>query len=216
MGIIFLVDFDGTITLKDTCVEMTEKFCIGSWEEVNSRWERGEISTQECSDYLLGKMSFTKEDLEKMLDGIAVDPYFGEFLEACRSHNAQVKIVSDGYDFNISYILDKFGWNNVEYYGNKLVIDGNSATATFPLQNPDCKKCGNCKLRILKEEKDKGNTVIYIGDGYSDTCVAPEADYLFAKGSLLKYCRERGIPCIPYQDFGDIIKKMEGLVHDTG
>ncbi len=226
MNIVFLVDFDGTVTLKDTCVQMTEEFFKGDCDDrgellfegscrgINELWEKGELTTQECSEYILGKMSFTQEDLEDMLDRTEVDPYFGRFLLKCRERNITVKIVSDGYDFNIRYILDKYGWKDIEFYSNSLHFSGSGAVASFPLQDKVCKKCGNCKLNILKKEKEKGNRVAYVGDGHSDICPAPQARWVFAKGGLLEYCRDKDISCIPFESFKDIIQWMEELTDD--
>jgi 2-hydroxy-3-keto-5-methylthiopentenyl-1-phosphate phosphatase len=48
-------------------------------------------------------------------------------------------------------------------------------------------------------------TVVFIGDGYSDMCVSGYADVVFAKNQLLSYCKSSQIPCISYNAFSDIL-----------
>ncbi len=56
------------------------------------------------------------------------------------------------------------------------------------------------RLRVPEAE------VVYIGDGYSDTCPAAKADLVFAKDVLYEYCREQGIPAVPFNSFQDILE----------
>jgi 2-hydroxy-3-keto-5-methylthiopentenyl-1-phosphate phosphatase len=61
----------------------------------------------------------------------------------------------------------------------------------------------------MKELQKTGCQSVYIGDGYSDTCPAQQADIVFAKSSLLKFCRKHGISAIAFENFSDIIKQIE-------
>ncbi len=78
------------------------------------------------------------------------------------------------------------------------------------------KKCknnsGTCKCYALKKLKEKHDKVIYIGDGTSDFCVAPRADYLFAKKSLAEFCKKNDIKYFEYENYFDVVKKIKEII----
>lgn len=41
---VYFVDFDGTITHRDTCYDMVARFARPGWEEWENRWLKGEIT----------------------------------------------------------------------------------------------------------------------------------------------------------------------------
>ena len=45
---LFIVDFDGTISKKDTIDALLEKFAPASWEDIEQTWLAGEIDAVEC------------------------------------------------------------------------------------------------------------------------------------------------------------------------
>ncbi|BAF59107.1 MAG: MtnX-like HAD-IB family phosphatase [Pelotomaculum sp.] len=200
---VFFVDFDGTVTKKDTCVAMIEAFAGGNWREINEAWERKEISTEECANMIFRLFRAGIEDIRKLLDGIEIDGHFKDFLSFCRERGYKIYILSDGYDFCIETVFKKHGIE-LPYYANKMVY-GNGFKIECFRPNPACGICGTCKTKLIEELKGDGSQVIYIGDGYSDTCPAMKADVVFAKGVLYRHCRENGKKAIYYNNFGDII-----------
>jgi 2-hydroxy-3-keto-5-methylthiopentenyl-1-phosphate phosphatase len=64
-----------------------------------------------------------------------------------------------------------------------------------------CPECGElCKRRSLPA----ADSLVYVGDGYSDRCAALAADRVFARGDLSRYLESRGTPFEPFEDFHDI------------
>ncbi|AEF16284.1 MULTISPECIES: MtnX-like HAD-IB family phosphatase [Thermoanaerobacterium] len=202
-----LVDFDGTITKEDTCYAMVKAFAKDGWQEIEKDWEEGKITTEECALETFKIMDMDEEKLKSLLLTMEIDLYFKDFMEFCKDRGYKVIIASDGYDFNIRTVLDKYNID-MEYFSNKLDFRDGKIVASFNTSD-DCDKCGSCKLDILKKYKKENTRIIYIGDGYSDICVSKYADLLFAKGVLLKYCEDNGIPSIPFEDFKDIIEYLE-------
>ncbi len=205
-----MIDFDGTVTKVDTVDLMVKKFAKDGWQYYEELWEKGEMSTEECAIETLKLMEMDEKRLLDLLYTIEIDDYFMEFLEFCSTKGYEVVIVSDGYDFNIKAIMEKYRFN-VKFYSNKLWFEDGKIKVDFPYKSRDCNKCGMCKLEVLKRYKSRGYYVVYIGDGYSDLCVAKHADEVFAKDVLEKYCRENGIPHIPFKNFGDIIEKIKAI-----
>jgi 2-hydroxy-3-keto-5-methylthiopentenyl-1-phosphate phosphatase len=200
---IFFIDFDGTITKKDVCEAMVEKFAADGWQEINLLWEMREISTEECANRTFQLFRAGLEDLDMLLDTIAIDERFKDFVDYCRSKGHPLYILSDGYDYIIEYILKKYNIG-VEYFANKLIYN-DGFTISCPLHNPDCGICGTCKSTLMTKLNPEGRQTVYIGDGTSDLCPASASDMVFAKGRLFEYCRNKGINARPFDNFGDIL-----------
>lgn len=69
---------------------------------------------------------------------------------------------------------------------------------------------GTCKCSVaqkLSQEKP----IVLIGDGCSDFCLTDKADYVFAKGNLIAYCRDKGIIHSTFKNFRDIIQGLHQL-----
>lgn len=205
MDRVFFVDFDGTITKKDIACAIVEEFAEPGWMEVEERWRRKEISTEECAVQIFEFVRAGEEEILSFINKVVIDEYFIPFVDLCMKNGYDVKIVSDGYDFYIKNILKKYDLN-LEVFCNRMYYD-NGWKFEFPLKN-GCGLCGNCKRNIIKQYKKDRKEIIYIGDGYSDICPIEEADLVFAKGFLFRYCKEKGIKCFPFENFKDIIAKI--------
>lgn len=206
---VFLVDFDGTVTKKDTVYIMVEKFAKEGWQYYNELWEKGEMSTEECAIETLKLMEVSEEELFKfIMENVEIDDHFLEFLGVTKEKGYEVVIVSDGYDFIIEAVMKKYNLK-LPYYSNKMWFEGGKIKVAFPYKDKECDKCGMCKLNILKEYRKKGYSVAFVGDGYSDFCVVEHADEVFAKDVLADYCEEKGIKYFRFGSFKDIIRYVK-------
>lgn len=206
MGKIFFIDFDGTITRTDTCELMVRVFAKEGWEEINRLWEDKKLSTEECANMTFRLFNADMDEVKKLMDTIEIDDYFKKYLDICGDRGYKVYILSDGYDVCIETILKKQGID-LPYYSNKLLYDG-GFSIECPHKSADCSLCGTCKTEIMEKLKGSEDEAVYIGDGYSDTCAASHADTVYAKGTLYKYCMEKGIKAVYYNTFGDITANM--------
>lgn len=209
---IIMVDFDGTISKRDTCVATLHEFATRDWKFIEDKWAAGELTTRDSSIELYRLMDIQEKKLEKFLRGIEIDDYFVDFIDFCNEKGYKIFIVSDGFDYNIKTILSKYSLDYLESYSNSFSFDekGNYML-DFPYENKDCGKCGTCKTDIFTKLKTNSNEIIYIGDGYSDRCVSAKADMLFAKDYLAKYCDDESIEYIKYDNFQDIINTLKNI-----
>ncbi|MCR4434799.1 MAG: MtnX-like HAD-IB family phosphatase [Clostridiales bacterium] len=206
---VFFVDFDGTVTKTDTCSTMVQIFARDGWKELNRLWEERKLSTKDCAKALFKLFDASLEDIESFLNTVEMDGHFKEFLSLCRERGYRVYILSDGYDFNIRTIMQKYGIKDVEFYANKLLYHpGKGFDIECPYENPRCKNCGTCKKGLMEKLKGEDAQVIYVGDSYSDMCPAGAADLVFAKDVLYRYCMEKGIRAVHYSSFGDILSAL--------
>ena len=207
---VFFLDFDGTITCQDTCLAMIQAFAKEGWREIDAMWQQKEISTEECANRTFALFNADLNDLAQLLDTIEIDSDFGQFIDYCTQQGYPVYILSDGYDFNIEYIMNKHGYK-LPYYANHLAYN-NGFQIKCTYHNDICGQCGTCKRFLLENLTPSHSRSIYVGDGMSDTCPAGVCDLVFAKGSLLDYCRERDIPATPIGGFKDILKKLYDMI----
>ncbi|WP_422444954.1 MtnX-like HAD-IB family phosphatase [Thermoanaerobacterium sp. DL9XJH110] len=212
MVVTFFVDFDGTITKQDTCDAMAKAFARGDWESIDLLWKERRLSTEDCARETFKLFDADGEKLKKFLqDNIEIDDYFIPFLKLCGKKGYMVYVLSDGYDFNIDTVFKKYGITDIPYYSNRLIIDGSLFDIECTHRSVSCPQCGTCKTEIMEKLKPENGLAVYIGDGYSDICPAKKADVVFAKESLLSYCRKNSIPARSFKDFEDIINWVSAL-----
>jgi len=201
--IIIVSDFDGTITKKDSLYDFFKTYANPCWLDVEDMWVKGEIGSMEC---LEREFELVENLSEKLIDEytstVELDSYFRDFINQNKN---DFIIVSDGIDYFINKILEKNNIKNIKIVSNHAEFIEGKFKISFPNKNPNCKnKSGTCKCSVINSLKEKYKKIIYIGDGQSDFCAAPKADILFAKNSLLNYCREKKINYREFQSFKDI------------
>ena len=209
-------DFDGTVTLYDTWIEMGERFIKNKekWAEVIKNFEEQKIGAREC---FLAECAliedFDKEEFDRIIDSQRLDPMFLQFVDFCSVRNLPLMILSEGMDYYIARILGNNGLD-IPFYANKLVFseDSHSIGLEFPNADSDCMKCGTSKRNILMNNTADDEISVFIGDGFSDACAVNYADIVFAKKSLASYCWKNNITYHEYQTFGDIKKKLERIL----
>ncbi len=217
-GDIVMSDFDGTITLKDTgwvVVDTLELKEAWDWEY---RWRDGEISSMECMNGQWSLVDLTREEFAAMMDTVALDERFPEFVTRARAAGAEVVVASDGLSLYLDAMLARLGFEvldedpqpgvtreGITRYVNKATITDEGVKIEYPHSNPACGQCGNCKQQHLSRLRLAYERPIYIGDGYSDRCPAMTSDIVFAKSHLAKIFDEKGLPYQPFTSFDDVI-----------
>jgi HAD superfamily phosphoserine phosphatase-like hydrolase len=209
-------DFDGTITIYDTWIEMGEYFIKDkeSWAGVIRDFELQKIGAREC---FIRECSLIEDfDLVKfneIIDNQNIDTKFIKFINFCESFGIPVTILSEGMDYYLERILSKFRLE-LPYFSNRFVLhdDKKSFHLEFPYSDSDCIKCGTSKRNLLMNMTAEDEISVFIGDGFSDACVVNYADVVFAKKSLASYCWKNNITYFEWNDFGDIQNKLEKLL----
>lgn len=205
-NIAILIDFDGTITKKDTNDLLVKKLFNKNIESIILKEKK--LKFMEYFNLLFSEIKITEEKyLEFILNEVELNKGFYEFYINTKLYNIPLGIVSGGFINGIIPFLNKYGINDLDVYANKLNFDGDNITIDFYHNIDNCCEigsCGNCKVLHYNNYKKDNERVIFIGDGITDRAVASKADIVFAKDSLLIYCKEKNINCIPWQDFNDI------------
>jgi len=203
-------DFDNTITTRDVFDDMLLRFAEDdSWRSLEERWKNKEIGSRQCLKEQISTINITKSSLDRYLATIKLDPYFKRVIRLLKQRCIKTVILSDNFDYILKRILRKNGINGLEVYSNKARIAGNRLIPSFPFTDGKCRVCAHCKKKTMFTNGSNGSFKIYIGDGQSDICPAEHADRVFAKESLLDYCRKEGISHIPYKNLKKVYNYLK-------
>lgn len=203
--LIFLVDFDRTITMNDSTDELMNQFNPQMVEDYQKKFRRKEIRVRDYIKGLLESLKLTKEEYkEAVTKNLIIDSSFKEFLKL----GYEMRVVSAGTYENILPNFEKEGVQiPLEHiYSNKLDFTKEGLKLSFPYDKDDCDE-GISKKAIVETYKERYKKVYFIGDGYSDIDAASKADFVFAKKGryLEKFCNDNSIEFLSYETFADII-----------
>ena len=207
---LFVIDFDGTLSVGDTVDAMLERFADDRWEDLETDWLDGKITAIECMKQQLDLVEVDQVTLENFFRGIQLDASFIPFHKYI-SQFSKVAIVSDGLDHAIDVATRNAAIPAMPIYANKLSFKPNGVSISYPYQNPDC-KAGNgvCKCQIAEKlSAGVGGPVVLVGDGKSDYCLAKYADVVFAKGKLITHCEKENIPFRRFQTFAEVLEVVK-------
>ncbi|SCB22707.1 MtnX-like HAD-IB family phosphatase [Rhizobium hainanense] len=206
-------DFDGTISIEDATDMVLTRFAGSEWEDIEQLWKQGLIGSGECMRRQIALIQANRGELDLFLDTLSIDPGFESFLSFCRRDELPVTIVSDGVDYFIRRILARHGIEGLPIVANVLTCSVSQGRESYSLFPPftaiGCVSgAGVCKCRVV----DSNDLQVYIGDGRSDFCVSDKVDLVFAKSKLVDYCEENAIPYVGFEDFSDLLPKMEAVL----
>jgi 2-hydroxy-3-keto-5-methylthiopentenyl-1-phosphate phosphatase len=208
------VDFDGTITEKDTGDALFTEFGNSAKvERIISQLLAGEITAKQCWLDLCDTVDkVTRTEVDEFLTTMKVDPYFHQFTSFCKKNKIDFYVLSDGFDYYIDRIFEKENLSHIKYYANHLEItDEGRLIPSFPYEDHGCTTSANCKRNHIINHSSDDDFTIYIGDGNSDKYTSQFCDFIFAKDDLLKFCEKERISFFPYKNFSDIVVRLEQL-----
>ncbi|MDZ7270037.1 MAG: MtnX-like HAD-IB family phosphatase [candidate division KSB1 bacterium] len=213
MKLRIFTDFDGTVAAKDVGDGLFARFAHPDWQKAVQAWKQGLITSRECLERECKLARATADSIAAYADEQQLDPYFSGFASFCAAHQVPLMVLSDGLDFYIERILRRHGLGHIPFRSNHLIFgDDGVIIPEFPYFELGCRVCGNCKGYHVRTHRADGEVVIYVGDGLSDRCGAEEADFVLAKGDLLRYCRTKHLPHAPFQTFADCLDQVKTLL----
>jgi 2-hydroxy-3-keto-5-methylthiopentenyl-1-phosphate phosphatase len=126
------------------------------------------------------------------------------FEELARTHDPL--IVSSGFHELIEPILAREGLR-LEVVANRLDPRPEGWRALFR-EADACAVCGEQCKRSDVVGHDRG--FVYVGDGFSDRCVALAASRVFARDGLAEYLAARDVAFEQFDDFYDVARALDG------
>ena len=187
-----VVDWDGTVTEKDGLYEVVRTFGDAKiYDETENRLGR-ELTLHEVIAIELTTVRAPLADVVAwMLDNARLRKGFSGFARKWRP-----TVVSSGLRALIEPVLDRAGLI-LDVHANEVVPRPDGWQVVFR-NDAVCTVCGEpCK----RADVDGLNGFVYVGDGFSDRCVALAAERVFARDGLAEYLESRGAPFVRFDDF---------------
>lgn len=211
------IDFDGTISVLDSIDTLLERYGADqkTIQDLEEQWTYGAITAFECVLEQVKQVSFSEENLNELIDSLAIDESFIDFYDRYKD-SFSIAIVSDGMDNIIRPLLKKYGIEECPIYAGHLMFNKEKPMVSYPYHFDCPNGNGTCKCHVANnlnnfqtanrlDKIDQVKSFIHIGDGRSDFCIATKAQYVYAKDKLADFCKKMGISYTPFIKFSDII-----------
>jgi 2-hydroxy-3-keto-5-methylthiopentenyl-1-phosphate phosphatase len=190
-----ILDWDGTVTVRDTLWMLLERF---GDREVFERMEASLGQTRSHREVMEEEMATITAPLEEAVDFLVAE---AEIRAGFRElvHRFRPLVLSSSFHETIEPVLAREGIE-VELVANHIDARPEGWRVLWTDDAP-CPECGElCKRRSLPRD----GPVVYVGDGYSDRCAALAAERVFARGTLADYLTGHRVPFEPFEDFDDV------------
>jgi 2-hydroxy-3-keto-5-methylthiopentenyl-1-phosphate phosphatase len=190
-----VLDWDGTVTVRDTLLMVVYEFGDPSLEErLDAALAAGELTHQEVMEAEFATVRAPLRDVvEFILAHAEIRPGFAELVDR---HDPL--ILSSSFHETIEPVLEREGVR-ADVRANRVDarVDGWRIRWSA---DADCTVCGEaCKRGSLPDGR-----IVYVGDGYSDRCAALAADRVFARAGLAAYLDTKGVAYDAYETFFDV------------
>ncbi|WP_248925485.1 2-hydroxy-3-keto-5-methylthiopentenyl-1-phosphate phosphatase [Paenibacillus hamazuiensis] len=210
---IIFCDFDGTITVNDNIVAIMKHFKPEGWDKLVEQVLSKQISISEGvgAMFALLPSSRQKEVVDYAISNAVIRPGFRELLDYCREQDVKFLVTSGGIDFFVYPLLAPFSIPQENIYCNGSDFTGERIRIVWPHPcDEQChNECGMCKTTIIRSYPSDRYEKILIGDSVTDFEGAKLVDTVFARSHLIDMCKEIGLPYHPFNDFYDIIDKLQ-------
>lgn len=190
-----VVDWDGTVTETDGLHLVLLEFGDEQlYHAAENRLGR-DLTLHEVIALEFESVRAPLDDVvEWLLENVRIRPGFDEFA---RTHRPLV--VSSGFHELIEPVLAREGLE-LEIVANRVDARLEGWRARFRSDEP-CAVCGEpCKRADLHGL----DGFVYVGDGFSDRCVALAASRVFARDGLAEYLTKEAVGFERFEDFHDI------------
>ena len=197
-----IVDWDGTITERDSLLAVLEQF--GDWEECQRLGDElfaGNITLRQEIDAQFATVTATLDEVvDWVTENVQVRPGLPELVE--RFHPV---VVSSGFHELIDPVLEREGVT-VELLANNIEARPDGWRPIWR-ELPVCAVCGQpCKRSELSADGD----VVYVGDGYSDRCAALAAERVLARDALADHLDGLGTSYERFDYLHDVATLLRG------
>jgi 2-hydroxy-3-keto-5-methylthiopentenyl-1-phosphate phosphatase len=196
-----VLDWDGTVTEVDSLHLVLGEFGdVGIYDAAENRLGR-ELTLHEV---IALEFETVRAPLDEVvgwvLENVRVRAGFAELVQTRRP-----VVVSSGFHELIEPVLEREGIE-LEVRANRLDPRPEGWRALFR-SHEACAVCGQpCKRADVAEL----GPFAYVGDGFSDRCVALAAERVFARDGLVAYLEREGVPFEPFEDFYDVGRALAG------
>jgi 2-hydroxy-3-keto-5-methylthiopentenyl-1-phosphate phosphatase len=207
------IDFDGTLVVPNVAILLVERFGKDG-VRVAARLDRelheGRITLRQAweEEAALLDAAQVPQMIDYVLANAPLRAGARELVGLFGRYRVRCTVLSGGLDFYIDPVLRREGipWSirsetSVPGPDGRLLV-------LHPYGHPTCRLCGICKAEAVRPPP--GGRTVFVGDGSTDRYAAEVADVVFARHRLHSFCRGHGIPCVPFEELGPVVERMEG------
>ena len=188
-----VVDWDGTITVRDSLVQVIHEFGDPALlAELEPRVGVDLTLHEEIALEFAAITAPLEQVVEWVVEHVEVRLGLRELAEL------RPLVISAGFHELIEPVLAREGVE-LEVLANRIDARASGWIVEFRDETA-CTTCGEpCKRGSLT-----GAPYVYVGDGYSDRCAALAADRIFARDSLATHLDELGVAYEPFDDLHEV------------
>ena len=211
LPLLFQSDFDGTLTEEDISFLILDEFAEGDWRAVLHEYQAGKISVGAFNSRTFAMVKKDRDFLTRFIKEKAkLRPGLNELLEYCRTSGIRFAIVSNGLDFYIRALMERYRLNGTAIVAARTVFTPNGIDARY--YSPQGQEMtGAFKESYTRLYIQQGFDVIYAGNGPSDIPASKLAGHTFATGTLLDYYTSEGLKCCPFADLNDVLRGLKEI-----
>ncbi len=210
MSRLIVVDFDGTITERDTLDEMCRIYAPAEWAAAESDLQQRTMTLREVIAAEFAPIRGDHDTIvSETVDRAEIRAGFADFVRAAEEAGDRIVIVSSGFESVIRPVLEREGLGHLEVVAHDVRFTPDGGVVDFRHGEP-CPVCGEeCKRSVVDAMRD-GRKVAYVGDGYSDRCASKAADIRFARRALAQHLDREGVDYIRFDDFTTVKDELLG------
>ncbi len=206
--IVVQCEFDGAVTEEDVGAALLKMF--GPTATETSRPDDGACAPSE-EQRLAALYAQVTADRQTILDfvlSVVVVRYdFDQFVNYCRGESVRLAIVSTGLDLYIRPTLDLLDFEALETHTGKATFVGNGVSVEYVGPGGVSVDRG-FKSAFVRNFREQGHTVVYVGAGASCLDAAREADFAIARDALAEAMEAEGLPHYTFDTFGDVARSI--------
>jgi len=201
---IVFCDFDGTITQKDTFIDVANRLVPEVWGPLQAQLYASEITLHEAVSQMVAAIG--SEHYPSIVAGAksyALRPGFGEFVRFLKGEAIPLVVVSGGLQDVVESALEahRGGITNI----HAAQIDDSADYLRIHCEY-ESKTEIVAKAKVMQQYVPEGGALdaVLIGDSLTDFELALQVPLVFARDRLAQYLRERDRAYIPWEDFSDV------------
>lgn len=196
-----VLDWDGTVTATDGLHLVLLEFGDEAiFDQAETRLGR-DLTLHEVIALEFASVRAPMEEVVSWVrENVRVRAGFVEFAQLHRP-----LIVSSGFHELIAPVLEREGVE-LEVRANRIDPRSDGWRVLFRNEEP----CAVCTESCKRADVAGLEEFIYVGDGFSDRCVALAATRVFARDGLADYLAANKIGFEPFTDFYELERSLEG------
>ncbi len=205
-----LVDFDDTAAEQNVAETLLKEFGGDGWQGFRESFRNGTMNLRHYQEKAFNEIESSLDEMGTVIAELAwLRSGFQELYTYCVSNDIQLSIVTNGLEFYVDSLLKKAQLRNIPSYSIGVTGQPKHLEYSYPYATDECWEWGNCKCKVLFELRAGGTKIVYAGDGRSDLCASQQADYVFARSTLLEHCKQLGLTHQEFADFHDVLSAFQ-------